>query len=109
MAKPELDFFFFFGSGYAYLSVLRIDAASERAGVAVRWRPFSVRTLMRENDIALRKQPGKMRYIWRDIERRARWHGLPFHQPPIWPTDPDELANRVAMVAFSEIVSPGVV
>jgi 2-hydroxychromene-2-carboxylate isomerase len=102
MANPTIDFFYFFGSGYAYLPVMRIDEAAERAGVEVRWRPFSVRTLMRENNIALRDQPGKMRYIWRDIERRAKWHGIPFVKPPIWPTDPDELANLVATVAFAE-------
>jgi len=102
MANPTIDFFYFFGSGYAYLSVMRIDEAAERAGVEVLWRPFSVRTLMRENNIGLRNQPGKMRYIWRDIERRAKWHGIPFVKPPIWPTDPDELANRVAIVAFAE-------
>ncbi len=102
MSKPQIDFFYFFGSGYAYLPVMRIGEAAERAGVAVRWRPFSVRTLMRENNIGLRDQPGKMRYIWRDIERRAKWHGIPFVKPPIWPTDPDELANRVAIVAFAE-------
>lgn len=102
MAKPTIDFFYFFGSGYAYLPVMRIDEAADRAGVAVRWRPFSVRTLMRENNIGLRNQPGKMRYIWRDVERRAKWHDIPFVKPPIWPTDPDELANRVAIVAFAE-------
>lgn len=100
--NPAIDFFFFFGSGYAYLSVMRIDAIAANAGVTVRWRPFSVRTLMRENNNALRDQHGKMRYIWRDIERRAKWHGIPFHKPPIWPTDPEELANRIAIVAFSE-------
>ena len=102
MTKPQIDFFYFFGSGYAYLSVMRIEKVADHAGVAVRWRPFSVRALMRENNIGLRDQPGKMRYIWRDIERRARWHGIPFEKPPIWPTDPDELANRVAVVAFAE-------
>lgn len=99
MARPTLDFFYFFGSGYAYLAVMRIDSAAAHAQVDVRWRPFSVRTLMREQNTQLRNNPGKMAYIWRDVERRARWHGLPFVAPPIWPTDPDELANRVAMVA----------
>ena len=102
MTKPQIDFFYFFGSGYAYLSAMRIDEAAEEAGVDVRWRPFSVRALMKENNIGLRDQPGKMRYIWRDIERRAAWHGIPFVKPPIWPTDPDELANRAAIVAFAE-------
>ncbi len=98
----EVDFFYFFGSGYAYLSVLRIGALAERAGVRVHWRPFNVRPLMRENNVMLRDEAQKVRYLWRDIERRAAQHGLPFVRPPIWPTEPDLLASRVAMVAAGE-------
>jgi 2-hydroxychromene-2-carboxylate isomerase len=97
-----LDFFYFFGSGYAYLSVLRIDALASQAGVTVRWRPFNVRPLMRENNVMLRDEAQKVRYLWRDIERRAAQHGLPFVKPPVWPTEPDLLASRVAMVAAEE-------
>ncbi|KAF0116737.1 MAG: DsbA oxidoreductase [Rhodobacteraceae bacterium] len=97
-----LDFFYFFGSGYAYLSVLRIDALASRAGVTVRWRPFNVRPLMRENNVMLRDEAQKVRYLWRDIERRAAHHGLPFVKAPIWPTEPDLLASRVGMVAAEE-------
>lgn len=97
-----LDFFYFFGSGYAYLSVLRIAALAEKAGVTVRWRPFNVRPLMRENNVMLRDEAQKVRYLWRDIERRAALHGLPFVKPPIWPTEPDLLASHVAMVAAAE-------
>jgi 2-hydroxychromene-2-carboxylate isomerase len=57
---------------------------------------------MRENNVMLRDEVQKIRYMWRDIERRAAWHGLPYVKPPIWPTEPDLLASRVAMVAASE-------
>lgn len=97
-----IDFFYFFGSGYAYLSVLRIGAMAEEAGVTVRWRPFNVRPLMRENNVMLRDEAQKVRYLWRDIERRAALHGLPFVAPPIWPTEPDLKASHVAMVAAEE-------
>ena len=95
----QVDFFYFFGSGYAYLSVMRIQALAKEVGVTVSWRPFNVRTVMAENNIALRTQTAKVKYMWRDIERRASIDGVPFVKPPIWPTDPDLLANRVAMVA----------
>ncbi|HEY6919111.1 MAG TPA: DsbA family protein, partial [Tabrizicola sp.] len=65
-------------------------------------RPFNVRPLMRENNVMLRDEAQKVRYMWRDIERRAAQHGLPFVRPPIWPTEPDLLASHVAMVAASE-------
>jgi 2-hydroxychromene-2-carboxylate isomerase len=99
---PQMDFFYFFGSCYAYLSVMRIDKLAEEAGVEVRWRPFSVRDLMTEKGYSLRTQLTKMDYIFRDVERRSRLHSIPFEKPPIWPTDPDQLANRVGIVAFSQ-------
>lgn len=97
----RLDFFYFFGSGYAYLSVLRIADLAAGAGVTVNWRPFNVRPLMRENNVMLRDEAKKVRYLWRDIERRAAHHALPFVKP-LWPTEPDLLASRVAMVAAGE-------
>lgn len=48
-----IDFFYFFGSVYSYFPVMRISAAAQKAGVNVRWRPFNVRTVMAENNIAL--------------------------------------------------------
>jgi 2-hydroxychromene-2-carboxylate isomerase len=98
----RLDFFYFLGSGYAYLSVLRIGELADKAGVKVTWRPFNVRPLMRENNVMLRDEAQKVHYMWRDIERRAALHGLPYVKPPIWPTEPDLLASRVAMLACEE-------
>ena len=98
----QLDFFYFFGSGYTYLSVMRIEKLAKDAGVTVRWRPFNVRPLMTENNVALRSEKSKVKYMWRDIERRAATHRLPLVKPPIWPTDPDLVANRVGSVASEE-------
>jgi 2-hydroxychromene-2-carboxylate isomerase len=99
----QLDFFFFYGSTYTYLSVMRIEHAAARAGVEVRWRPFNVREIMIEqNNIPFRGKPVKMRYMWRDIERRAARHGIPFSGVPPYPVDPECLANRVGVVAAVE-------
>jgi 2-hydroxychromene-2-carboxylate isomerase len=98
----KLEFFYFFGSAYACLSVLRIRRLADAAGVEVRWRPFNVRPLMQENNVALRSETRKVKYMWRDVERRAASHGLPFGKPPIWPTDPELLHNRVGTLAAEE-------
>ena len=98
----RIDFFYFFGSVYAGLSVLRIRKLAEAAGVEVRWRPFNVRPLMQENNVALRTEARKIAYMWRDIERRAALHGLPNVKPPAWPTDPQLLHNKVGMLAAHE-------
>lgn len=99
----QIEFFFFIGSTYSYLSVCRADAAAARAGSELIWRPFSVRTLMREqSNVPFATQPIKMKYMWRDIERRAARFGVPFAGVPPYPIDPDELANHVATLAASK-------
>ena len=57
---PQMDFFYFFGSAYSYLAVMRIERLALQAAVKVRWRPFSVRDLMTEKGYSLRTQPTKM-------------------------------------------------
>jgi len=99
----ELDFYFFIGSTYSHLSVSRADALARASGVDLVWRPFSVRTLMREqNNSPFVGKPVKMRYMWRDLERRAQRFGVPFDGIPPYPIDPDERANRVATLAATE-------
>jgi 2-hydroxychromene-2-carboxylate isomerase len=99
----QLDFFLFLGSTYTHLAVHRAEALAAREGVQLRWRPFSVRTLMIEqNNRPFAGKPVKLAYMWRDIERRAQRHVVPFGTIPPYPIDADELANRVATVAATE-------
>lgn len=98
----KIDFFYFFGSVYASLSVMRIGKLADAAGVTIRWRPFNVRTVMKENNVAMRSELLKIPYMWRDFERRATLHGLPFTASPVWPTDPDLLHNLIGALAASE-------
>jgi 2-hydroxychromene-2-carboxylate isomerase len=99
----QLDFFLFLGSTYTYLAVNRADAFATREGISLRWRPFSVRSIMIEqNNRPFVGKPVKLSYMWRDLERRAQRHGIPFASIPNYPNDADELANRVATVAAIE-------
>ena len=99
----SIDFYFFVGSTYSYLSVARAEGVAAEAGVTLNWTPFSVRTLMREqNNSPFSGKPVKMQYMWRDIERRAARFGIPFTSPPGYPIDPEQLANRVATLASME-------
>jgi 2-hydroxychromene-2-carboxylate isomerase len=101
--KHAIDFYFFIGSTYSYLSVARAEAEAAKAGVTLAWKPFSVRTLMREqNNSPFVGKPVKTAYMWRDIERRARRFGVPFDGVPPYPIDPEQLANRVATLASTE-------
>ena len=94
-----MDFFVFIGSLYSYLSVMRLGPIARAAGVAVRWRPFNLRAIMVEQNNIPRNNPVKMKYAWRDVERRALRYGLPFTPGMPYPVDPEGLANRVAVVA----------
>ena len=99
----EIDFFFYIGSTYSYLSIMRVDEIAAREGVTLRWRPFSVRSIMLEqNNRPFVGKPVKLAYMWRDLERRANRYGIPFRSPPEYPVDPEGLANRVAVVASLE-------
>ena len=99
----QLDFFLFLGSTYTYLAVNRAEALAAREGISLRWRPFSVRSIMIEqNNRPFVGKPVKLAYMWRDLERRAQRHGIPFTSIPNYPNDADELANRVATLAAVE-------
>src|SRR5262245_58057375 len=99
----HLDFYFFYGSIHSYLSVMRIGALASAVDVAVRWQPFNLREiLIEQNNTAFTKNDVKMNYFWRDVERRARRHNIPFAGRAPYPADPDLLALRVGLIAAQE-------
>ena len=68
MASTPLEFWVGYGSTYTYLSVMRIEAASARAGVELVWKPFNIRTLMIEKGLPtgpFMPRPEKLAYMWR--------------------------------------------
>jgi 2-hydroxychromene-2-carboxylate isomerase len=99
----ELDFYFFPGSTYTYLTANRIDRLAAEAGVAVRWRPYNLRAILLETGV-VPFPPGsaKRRYMWRDIERRAASLGIRYTREPRHPVDPTLISLRVAMVAAQQ-------
>lgn len=100
--KP-LDFWFSIGSTYTYLTVERIAEVTRRAGVEVRWRPFSVRALMQEmNNVPFVGKPAKEKYMWRDFQRRAKRIGIDVEVPVPYPLEFFDQANRIAILASEE-------
>jgi 2-hydroxychromene-2-carboxylate isomerase len=99
--SPQLDFWVSIGSTYTYLAVMRAEEAAATAGVALRWRIFSVRQIMIEqNNIAFRGKPVKAAYMWRDIARRAAMRGLAPKLPAPYPLEEFDLANQVAVLGL---------
>jgi len=98
-----IDFWISIGSTYSYLSVMRLKMVEESSGVAFRWRPFSVRAIMIEqNNIPFVGKPVKMAYMWRDIGRRARGYGFEPRLPAPYPLKEFDLANKIAVLAETE-------
>lgn len=78
---PSLEFWFEFASTYSYLSVMRIEDRAAEMGVRVTWRPFLLGPIFAAQGWStspFNLQPSKGRYMWRDLERRAARHGLPY-------------------------------
>jgi 2-hydroxychromene-2-carboxylate isomerase len=100
----QVEFWFEYGSTYTYLSVARIGSIAARAGVTVLWKPFLLGPLFAKAGLPegpFLPFPAKMQYMWRDLERRAKLHGLPYTKPSVYPPSTLQTA-RVGLIAASE-------
>lgn len=100
--QPSLDFWFEFASTYSYPAAARIGALATQRGVAVRWRPFLLGPVFKQNGWTtspFNLYPARGRYMWRDLARICGAMGLPFAEPPQFPQN-SILAARVALIAF---------
>lgn len=85
MTEPPL-FYFDFSSPYSYLASEKIDALAERFGRQVRWRPVLLGAIAKAlGTVTLTSQPGQADYSLRDFARSARFLGIPYHQPAVFP------------------------
>lgn len=85
MAQP-LEFFFDFSSPYGYFAATRIDALAARHGRDTVWRPILLGVVFRQTgQQPLPTIPIKGAYALRDIERSARWFGVPYRAPSRFP------------------------
>jgi 2-hydroxychromene-2-carboxylate isomerase len=99
-----VELWYEFASTYSYLSVMRIDEAAARAGLAVRWQPFLLGPIFAAqgwHDSPFNIYPAKGAYMWRDLARRADARGIPLRRPSRFPRN-GLLAARVATVAAAE-------
>ena len=99
-----IDFWIEYGSTYTYLSVARIGRLAADAGVEVRWQPFLVMPIMAELGLTqgpFLPYPSKTAYMWRDIERRAQRHAVPYQRPSTYPVN-SLLTARIACIAAEE-------
>lgn len=103
MPDAHIDFWFTMGSTYSYLSVMRLSDVEQSTGISFRWRPFHLLLILQEmKHVPFADKPAKMRYMWRDLERRAAMYGIPAKLPAPYPAKQSALANLVAIVGMRE-------
>jgi 2-hydroxychromene-2-carboxylate isomerase len=101
---PTLDFWLEFASTYSYPAAMRIGALAKAAGIRLRWRPFLLGPIFKEQGWTtspFNLYPAKGRYMWRDLERICGTLALPFVQPEQVPQN-SVLAARVALVGLAQ-------
>ena len=101
----EIDFWFSIGSTYTYLSVNRLADVSKKENVKFNWYPFSVRKIMMDMDNIPFTPPSKKiksDYMWRDIERRAKFYGFFAKVPAPYPLKEFDLANQIAVLGMKD-------
>jgi 2-hydroxychromene-2-carboxylate isomerase len=106
--KPNIVFWYEFASTYSYLSAMRIEAAAQRAGVSIVWRPFLLGPIFKSQGWTtspFNLYPAKGRYMVRDIARIAASRGLSFRMPAAFPANGLKAA-RLAIAAESFGATP---
>ncbi len=82
-----IDFYFDFSSPYSYLLSEKIDALAARFGRAVRWRPILLGAVFKAAGSAplTRQYSPKATYSILDFDRSARFMGVPYRHPEVFP------------------------
>ena len=81
-----IDFYFDISSPYGYLAARRIEALAAKYDRTVNWRPFLLGVVFKQTGMApLTQIPIKGDYAKRDFERSARFYGIAFRLPPVFP------------------------
>ncbi len=101
-AVPVVRFFHDFSSPWSYLAATQVERVVEAAGGQVEWRPMLLGALFKEVGTAnvpiLAMSERKRRYVNDELERWARWWGVPFRYNSHFPLR-TVAALRIALVA----------
>ena len=81
--SPAIDFYFDFGSPYAYCAAPLAEDMAAAHGHRLVWRPILLWACRDHFGMVPPLQDGpKAEYMPRDFQRTAAFHGLPFVMPP---------------------------
>ncbi|WP_062191749.1 2-hydroxychromene-2-carboxylate isomerase [Caldimonas taiwanensis] len=95
MNKLPIDFYFDFSSPYSYIASEWIEALAARHGRTVRWHAVLLGVTFQAAELKPPvAHPLKREYVLRDFARSARFEGVPYTQPEVFPI-PTQNAARV--------------
>ncbi len=100
-----IEFWYEFGSTYSYPAAMRIERLAGEAGVPLRWRPFLLGPILKEqglNDSPFNIFAAKGRYMWRDLARVCEAEGLPLSLPPVSFPQNGLKAARIALAGEAQ-------
>jgi 2-hydroxychromene-2-carboxylate isomerase len=100
---PKIEFWLEYASTYSYLSVARIGKLADEGGVDIDWQPFWLLPVREQQGLPRPFPEGsaRARYMWLDLERRARHLQLPYRRPEEYPFNSLQVA-RIGLVAARE-------
>lgn len=85
-ASSPIEFYFDFSSPYAYLASEQVEALAGRHGRTVDFRPILLGAIFKvSGQRPLTEIPLKGAYSVRDMARSARFAGIDFGMPPVFP------------------------
>lgn len=94
-ARPPIDFWFDFSSPYSYIASEWVEAVAARHGRAVRWHAMLLGATFQAAELKSPvAYPLKREYSLADFERSARFEGVPYRMPEVFPI-PTQNAARV--------------
>jgi 2-hydroxychromene-2-carboxylate isomerase len=81
-----VDFYFDFSSPYGYFASNKIDALAQKYGREAKWRPFLLGVAFKTTGgVPLPTIPVKGPYALRDIVRTAKYLGMTYRHPSVFP------------------------
>ena len=93
--KAPIDFYFDFSSPYSYIANEWVDALAARHGRTVRRQAVLLGATFQVAELKSPiSYPIKGPYSRRDFERSARFEGVPYREPPVFPI-PTQNAARI--------------
>ncbi|MEP6997423.1 MAG: 2-hydroxychromene-2-carboxylate isomerase [Betaproteobacteria bacterium] len=98
-----IDFYFDFSSPYGFLASEKIEALAARHGRGIAWHPILLGVVFKQTGAApLTQVPLKGDYSKRDFARSARFHGVAFRMPSVFPISTQAPARIVLWLRRTE-------